>query len=156
MGIYLQNLLQIEGDPVENELRLVKQRVTENLDSSRRLTYKLLNPELVVPDIYRKSNFVPEHHRIAYTRIRLGSHRFRIETGRWSRIPRERRLCNCGHIQDEDHVLLKCTLLSDIRMRFASLNYMTLESLMNSEDFASLSHYLYVIMKKVNEINEQR
>ena len=33
----------------------------------------------------------------------------------WSRIARERRLCVCGHIQSEEHVLLHCTETSTLR-----------------------------------------
>ena len=34
---------------------------------------------------------VPEYSRKAFTRLRLSSHKLKIETGRWSRIPKEAR-----------------------------------------------------------------
>ncbi len=43
---------------------------------------------------------------VACTRIRLSSHRLRVETGRWDRIPFENRTCLCGAVQTEEHVLL--------------------------------------------------
>ena len=153
MGIYMQALQRIEGDPVKNELELLQRKIRENPDSSRRLTYQLLNPELLAPKVYCSQDPVPEHQRIAYTRIRLGSHRLKIETGRWSRIPRERRLCTCGHVQDEDHVLLKCPLTRSIRQNFPSLDYSSLDNLMKTENMSDICNYIFIIMKKINEIN---
>ena len=83
--------------------------------------YVQINPDLEVhtthtqcvqPDLP-----IPEHTRVAFSRMRLSSHRLRIETidiiynmmsmietGRWARIPRDQRLCGCGEVQDEGHV----------------------------------------------------
>ena len=49
-------------------------------------------------------------HRIAISKIRLSSHRFPIETGRYEQIPREDRTCpfGCGQLGDEAHYLFKC------------------------------------------------
>ena len=58
---------------------------------------------------------IPEYLWIAFTRMRLSSHRLRIETGRWARLQREHRLCRCGAIQDEQHVLQDCPLVQHIR-----------------------------------------
>ena len=47
------------------------------------------------------------------------SHRLKIETGRWARIDREDRLCQCGQaVQDEKHVIVDCPLVQDIRERY--------------------------------------
>ena len=54
----------------------------------------------------------------SFTRLRLSSHRLRIETGRWSRIPRENRLCACGVIQDEAHAIQVCPNVGHIRQRY--------------------------------------
>ena len=44
------------------------------------------------------------------TRFRLGSHFLPIETGRWTRLNRDERLCNtCGEIGDEKHILFSCS-----------------------------------------------
>jgi len=59
--------------------------------------------------------YIPEIYRISFTRLRLSSHRLRIETGRWSRLPRENRLCPCGAVQDERHVLENCPLTQQLR-----------------------------------------
>ena len=42
-------------------------------------------------------------------------YRLRVETGRWSRINLQDRLCECGQIQTEEHVLLRCPLTLDLR-----------------------------------------
>ena len=68
--------------------------------------------------MYIMSPYIPEHLLIAFTRVCLSSHRLRIETGRWARIPRERRLCDCGAVQAEEHVLVRCPLTETPRCRY--------------------------------------
>ena len=97
MGIYLEHL---ENDHEDG----VKAFQIGLLDSSRRAAYLELNPNLTVHPLYNANN-IPEHCRISFTRIRLSSHYLKIETGRWSRIPREERLCSCCEVQSEIHVL---------------------------------------------------
>ena len=77
-------------------------------------TYLELNPELLVHSIYTDDN-VNELQRIKVTRLRLSSHKLAIETGRWSRILRDQRLCLCGEIQTEEHVICECRLTVDCR-----------------------------------------
>ena len=45
-----------------------------------------------------------------------------VETGRWSRIPREDRLCLCGVIQTEEHVICHCPLSEHIRSQFGAVS----------------------------------
>ena len=75
--------------------------------STRRMSYRILNPSLVVHEVY-SSLEVKENERIAFTRFRLSSHHLAFEMGRWSRIPVENRLCPCGAIQSDAHVMLRC------------------------------------------------
>ena len=43
----------------------------------------------------------------------------KVETGRWSRTPRENRLCECGNVvEDEEHVLLFCPKTDLARAKF--------------------------------------
>ena len=57
---------------------------------------------------------MPDYLRITFTRFRLSSHRLRIEVGRWSRTPRDQRLCFCGTgVQDEFH-LFQCPRVRDL------------------------------------------
>jgi hypothetical protein len=102
--------------PSAAELDRKRTSVSESV-SSRRLAYKSLNPELSIHSVY--SLRVPEMSRLSFTRVRLSSHRMRFETGRWARIPAEERLCDCGQVQNENHVLLVCRLTRPLRERFA-------------------------------------
>lgn len=45
----------------------------------------------------------------------LLSHLLKVETGQWSRIPRENRVCKCGAgVQNENHVIV-CPLVENER-----------------------------------------
>ncbi len=80
-------------------------------------TYRDINSDLSVHPMYQPNHYICELHRIATTRPRFSSHRLRIETGRWSRIPREERLCSCGeNNQTESHVLLQCPQTALLRL----------------------------------------
>ena len=68
-------------------------------------THCNINHDVGVNNAY--STYIPEHLCITFTRVRLSCHRLRIETGSWVRIPRERRLCECGAVQDEELVLTR-------------------------------------------------
>ncbi|KAK7028015.1 hypothetical protein SK128_012938 [Halocaridina rubra] len=50
-----------------------------------------LNSGLDVHKIYKKSVYIPDYLRVSFTRLKLMSHTLKIETGRWSRLPREQR-----------------------------------------------------------------
>ena len=86
---------------------------------TKSITYREINPNLSVHTVYSKHNidnlFIPEHYRIAFSQMRLSSHRLRIETGRWSRIPQENRVCECGAVQNESHILTVCPLTQHLR-----------------------------------------
>ena len=90
-----------------------------NSQRTKFVTYRTINPNCVAHQVYSRDphsmTLIPEYLRIGFTRMRLSSHRLRIETGRWARLPREHRLCRCGAIQDEQHVLQDCPLVQHIR-----------------------------------------
>ena len=153
MGKYFQQLIQDPHNPIDMERERLKNSVSENLTSSRRLIYMQLNPELESPTIYKDSPSVAEHHRIAYSRFRLSSHRLKIETGRWSRMPRERRLCSCGEIQDELHVLIRCPLLDDVRRLFSEIHFDSINSVFAHNDNIKMCEYIFRICDRVKEIN---
>ena len=66
--------------------------------------------ELFTQFILGMQSSVPDRDRLWATRLRLSSHRLAIETGIWSRIPRYNRMCSCGAIQTEEHVICFCPL----------------------------------------------
>ena len=103
-------------DHIGSAKRVLHQRIATS-SRSKFVTYRTINPNFDVHSVYfsKDCSFIPEAYRISFSRIRLSSHNLRIETGRWSRIPRDRRLCPCGSIQDEEHVLAHCQSTQHIR-----------------------------------------
>ena len=117
MHRYLTGVLGEAGDIVENDIRLRKERILSS-QRTRATIYRQMNPELVVHPMYYSNDIIDDDFRIAFTRFRLSSHRLKIETGRWAKIPQERRLCPCGAVQTEKHVLCECPLVNDIRLSY--------------------------------------
>ena len=105
-GRILQKLLNTTVDYSIQEQNRVHSIILRS-SSTRRMSYRILNPSLVVHEVY-SSLEVKENERIAFTRFRLSSHHLAFEMGRWSRIPVENRLCPCGAIQSDAHVMLRC------------------------------------------------
>ena len=68
--------------------------------------YLEFNPKLTSCDLTKS-------HSYLFSRLRLSSHLMPIETGRWSRTPREERLCmRCNVIGDEKHFIYDCPTVS--------------------------------------------
>ena len=58
------------------------------------------------------------HKRIALTKIRLGSHNFLIQRGRWQRpkIDLSERNCDmCDCLEDEFHIIVECPKYYNLR-----------------------------------------
>ena len=91
-----------------------KRRVTTS-EGTKSKIYKTINPELITHPVYHSRQLTPEAYRISFTRLRLTSHNLRSETGRWSRLPVDRRLCPCGGIQDEEHIITSCPKTQALR-----------------------------------------
>ena len=67
--------------------------------------YLQMNPELTNSPFLNRIDPIGK----AMIKFRLGSHKLRIETGRWSRIPRNERTCStCNELADEFHLLYEC------------------------------------------------
>ena len=61
------------------------------------------------------NNFI----RISLTRLRLGSHHLKVESGRWNKIDYADRKCNiCNDIEDEFHFVICCCKYIDLRKRY--------------------------------------
>ena len=78
---------------------------------------------MIVHDLYLKKIKVNEIDRISWTRLRLSAHSLAIEKGRWNRrgrgrLPMEERLCPCGQIQTEAHVIESCPMSLQIRQMY--------------------------------------
>ena len=87
-----------------DEVKSTIREKAQNPDEHYRFhIYHELNPDLL------PSPFLTSSHADPITRFRLGSHNLPIETGRWSRIKREDRLCrSCLVLGDEKHFLFHC------------------------------------------------
>ena len=86
----------------------VRERLKACVDNNqyKYIIYSKINPKL------QTSPFLDNLHKRSgdIIRFRLGSHNLPIETGRWSRIPRDERLCRtCNVVGDEEHALFSCT-----------------------------------------------
>ena len=66
----------------------------------------------------------------AFTKLRVYSHKFRIETGRYdhSGIERQERLCELctsGQVEDEYHFLFECSCYRQLRLQYIPVFFTT-------------------------------
>ena len=129
---------------------LLKQQINDKpQNASKFVTYRSkLNVGLDVHEIFKKCVYVPDYLRISFTKLRLMSHNLKIETGRWSRLPRESRVCNCNNlvVQDECHVLLDCSLSQHLRETYSQLDFSSIDHLLNDR------YHLLDLCKFINEV----
>lgn len=118
---YLNNLINNSNiNDCQNESEKLKTCLRRSESSRRRVYCNEINANLDVHDIYFKKHNILEIHRIAFTRFRVSSHSLAVETGRWNRrgrgrLPLEERLCSCGLVQSEEHVISICPHSQQIR-----------------------------------------
>ena len=127
---YIENLISGENKSIEEAMSALKLKITQST-SSRRIVYRSMNPDFYVHDVYTRKTEIPEIHRMSFTRFRVSGHCLAVETGRWNRrgrgrLPLEERLCPCGDIQTERHVVESCPMTQDVR---AVYSITTLEQL---------------------------
>ena len=103
---YMTSVLDYQGDV----LALAVDRVRHNVltsTASKRQAYVLMNPYLSVHNVYTNMDLsvrVPEHQRLAFSRLRIILHDLRIETGRWAHInPRKTALPLWSHANRAAH-----------------------------------------------------
>ena len=104
------------------------------------------------PPIYWRRKEIKEFDRVAVTRIRLSSHRLAIETGRWSRLPREERKCTCGEIQTERHIVNECVRTSDVRMVYDDVSrclFLTVQLLYYNSCTVRNRHMLCILYRHI-------
>ena len=103
---------------LEEDSQNIRRQIRSSV-RTKHIEYLKINPELVTHPVYTVHD-ISEYKRVIFSRFRLGSHHLKIETGRWQRLPRERRVCDCDgrSIQDEEHVTLKCPLTSSTRRKY--------------------------------------
>lgn len=141
---YVRRTLETPRSIIHSDMNNIKRRVTSSA-GTKFVTYRTdMNPCLLTPTVYLVPSSVPEHHRVAYSRLRLSAHSLAIETGRWSRIPPERRLCSCGSVQTENHVLCVCPETEPLRTRYAdSLDFALPDIFSNNYDVQTVCMFIY-------------
>ena len=137
----------IDLNPFVNLISGIREKA---LEGSKFNTYMHeLNRSLNFHSIYSSSVFVPDYLRQSFSRLRLMSHCLKIETGRWSRISCVARVCQCNDtaIQSENHVLIECNLTQNLRLKYPSLNYRDLHSLLDeSTHMLTLCQYIHEVL----------
>ena len=128
-------------------LQKITSYVREKAAGATKLTTYItyMNPNMTVHPVYKTRSFVPDYKRESFTRLQLMSHNLRGEIGRWSRTPREERVCQCDgmQIQTEKHVLIECPLSAHCRDRYQMLTFTDLgELLQESNHLNELCGYI--------------
>ena len=136
---------------LQSELSAIVQQVRTQEQGTKFVKYREeLNTELSVHPMYMSSTYIPDYVRTSFSRLRLQSHNLKVETGRWSRIPREERRCDrcdAGAVQDEEHVLIVCSNAQHIRLRYPRLDFSSMDALMDGGDPRKLAEFVHVILE---------
>ena len=86
-----------------------------------RFRFLLKEKEIYGPSSYLESVKIVKH-RIALSKVRLGSHSFPIVTGIYDKTPKHERLCDlgCNKLGDECHYLFQCDhpFIKDLTVEF--------------------------------------
>ena len=102
------------------------------------------------------NSFINDTDRGIITRWRLSNHDLKIETGRYSGLPREERVCElCLILEDEFHVVFECPLYEEVREKhreFLARNK-TIASILNPNitgihETSEILHQIEIIRKK--------
>ena len=81
------------------------------------------------------------------SKLRLGSHNFMVERGRWEKPKRDfiKRICDsCNRIEDEFHIVFNCSRFDDLRNQYIDKSLVqnpsiyNLVKLINSKDKISV------------------
>ena len=136
-------------DYPEKNLHDLKLRLT-NEAGNKATTYREINASLSVHPVYRSNRYIDERKRVVFTKFRTSSHSLKVETGRWSRVLRENRLCGCGvGVQDEHHVVFDCAKSEDVRFKYG-INvevYGSVGELMDNHDCVDLVDFVNECMQ---------
>ena len=78
-------------------------------------------------------------------KLRTSSHNLQIEMGRRTRTEREKRLCVCGSVEDDDHFLVRCVLYGDICENFNVVQNVNVSDLSKDGLFVDYIYQLFEI-----------
>ena len=94
-----------------------EQHLLREINSKPKLrTYKLVKPHCKTETYVMKH--MARRKRSIYAQFRIGILPLKVETGRFTNIPLEDRVCDycdSGEVEDEAHFLFDCTLYIDLR-----------------------------------------
>ena len=135
---YLKSVID-NDDPIQSDIARRRLEVSTS-EKTKSKTYVSINPELSVWPAYNRS-VIPEYQRVSVTRFRVSSHNLAIETGRWTRTPREKRLCLCGTVQTEEHVVCFCPRTAELRAKYP-LNYTSVAAVVNDDDITAVASFI--------------
>ena len=118
----IREFLSTEMPTLQDLMRNVHDRISVSM-GSRYAAYRTMNPTFAVRSVYKERHSVNDLLRISFTRFRVSGHSLAIESGRWNRrgrgrLPVEERLCTCGAIQTERHVIEDCNISSNVRQMY--------------------------------------
>ena len=122
---YLRNLIVNNNvNDLIQDTESLKDSIRQSDSSRRRVYCDYVNSGLSTHSIYTKKHNVYEPYRISFTRFRVSSHNLACETGRWNRrgrgiLPMEERLCSCGLVQTEEHVISFCPISQNLRDNYS-------------------------------------
>lgn len=116
----LDNLDDIAAFPARLDLAL-KRRQWEQVSrvSNTRSTLRSLNWSPVSRTLQKATYLkLPRHLVRAIARLRFGANNLAVHRMAWENVEWEDRLCICGEVESECHVLCTCGLFSPERMKF--------------------------------------
>ena len=111
---------------------------------------------------FREGKYIDEvkyyKYRSAITKFRISAHMFPVESRRWDKTPREKRvcpLCFSNDIGDEKHYIFHCTnpKLVEIRKTFIPEKY---ETFTPYPDVNSINDILHIILRGSSDLNYNR
>ncbi|XP_061167256.1 uncharacterized protein LOC133176104 [Saccostrea echinata] len=150
-----------EQSPIDRNwvLAAVKQRLSDQFiqkwhsdinNSSKGQIYKIFKSDF---GFEKYLSILPSKLQKILIKFRTSNHHLPIETGRWSNIPLDERvckLCNTGQIADEFHFILECKTLNSIRKnllhpRFCKTpNTLKFSEIMSTTNLKTLKKPLYI------------
>ena len=117
----------------------IRKRALRTVGGTKFRTYLTNNPDLSGHRMYTdKTADVPNRDRVSASRLRLSSYRLAVETGRWSRKPQNKRLCLCGDVQTEEHVICFCPRMALVRSRFDEIRFTSIADFFGCDDVRSV------------------
>lgn len=122
-GQFLSNQWIIKAVERKLEDQFIQKWDQDIFNSPKTVSYRIFKTEFCLENYL---NILPNTQRLILTKFRTGNHRLPIETGRWTNVSRNERLCTkcCdGKIGDEFHLLFECCKFRHLRIKYIDVSY---------------------------------